>query len=52
MAFQYDLKIIVEEEVIAREMQTSVIGNNNPKASISGEFIMERPFFSTIMQNI
>ncbi|NMB07252.1 MAG: D-alanine--D-alanine ligase [Tissierellia bacterium] len=45
MAFQYDLKIIVEEEVIAREMQTSVIGNNNPKASISGEFIMERPFF-------
>ena len=26
-------------------MQTSVIGNDYPKASVSGEFIMERPFF-------
>lgn len=45
LAFLYDLKIIIEEEVVGREMQTSVIGNNNPKASVSGEFIMERPFF-------
>ncbi len=44
-AFLYDCKIIVEKEVIGREMQTSVIGNDYPKASISGEFIMERPFF-------
>lgn len=44
-AFLYDLKIVVEEEVVGREMQTSVIGNNNPKASVSGEFIMERSFF-------
>lgn len=44
-AFLYDLKLIVEEEIIGREMQTSVIGNNNPKASVSGEFIMERSFF-------
>ena len=26
-------------------MQISVIGNNHPKASLPGEFIMERPFF-------
>ena len=44
-AFLYDLKIIIEKEIIGREMQTSVIGNNNPKASVSGEFIMERAFF-------
>lgn len=44
-ALLYDLKIIVEEEIIGREMQTSVIGNNDPRASVSGEFIMERAFF-------
>lgn len=44
-AFLYDCKVIVEEELIAREMQISVVGNENPKASVPGEFIMERPFF-------
>ncbi len=44
-AFRYDCKIIIEEEIVAREMQISVVGNNNPKASVPGEFIMERPFF-------
>lgn len=43
--FLYDIKVIVEEEAIAREMQISVVGNENPKASVPGEFIMERPFF-------
>lgn len=44
-AFLYDYKVVVEEEAIAREMQISVVGNENPKASLPGEFIMERPFF-------
>lgn len=44
-AFIYDYKIIIEKEVVGREMQTSVVGNDYPKASVSGEFIMERPFF-------
>ena len=44
-AFLYDGKVIIEEEALAREMQISVIGNNEPKASLPGEFIMERPFF-------
>ncbi len=52
-AFLYDLKIIVEKEIIGREMQTSVIGNKDPKASVSGgEFIMERAFFLIMRQNI
>ncbi len=44
-AFLYDRKIVVEEEAVAREMQISVIGNEDPKASLPGEFIMENPFF-------
>jgi len=44
-AFDYDVKIILEEEVVGREMQVSVIGNDDPKASIPGEFIIHRPFF-------
>ncbi|NLJ97685.1 MAG: D-alanine--D-alanine ligase [Tissierellia bacterium] len=44
-AFLYDAKIVIEEEVVAREMQVSVIGNDHPKVSLPGEFIMERPFF-------
>ena len=50
-AFLYDSKIIIEAEIVAREMQVSVVGNHNPKASVPGEFIMERPFL-TIMLNI
>lgn len=44
-AFKYDTKIVIEEEVVAREMQISVVGNDHPKASVPGEFIMEKPFF-------
>lgn len=44
-ALKYDFKIIVEKEVIGREMQISVIGNEHPKASLPGEFILEDAFF-------
>ncbi|HBH11814.1 MAG: D-alanine--D-alanine ligase [Clostridiales bacterium 38_11] len=43
-AFWFDDKIVVEKEVIGREMQISVIGNDYPKASVVGEFIQERQF--------
>lgn len=45
LAFKYDNKIVVEKEAVAREMQVSVVGNNEPKVSLPGEFIMERAFF-------
>ncbi|NLV88533.1 MAG: D-alanine--D-alanine ligase [Tissierellia bacterium] len=45
IAFMYDVKAVVEEEIIGREMQISVVGNNYPQASVAGEFIMERRFF-------
>ncbi|WP_026477781.1 D-alanine--D-alanine ligase [Alkaliphilus transvaalensis] len=43
-AFLYDHKLVIEEEVVGREMQIAVIGNDNPKASVVGEFIQERNF--------
>lgn len=43
-AFLYDSKLVIEEEVIGREMQIAVIGNDHPKASVVGEFIQERHF--------
>ncbi len=45
ISFKYDTKVLVEEELVAREMQVSVIGNKQPMVSFPGEFIMERPFF-------
>lgn len=43
-AFLYDNKIIIEEELIGKEMQIAVIGNDCPKASVVGEYIQERQF--------
>ncbi|WP_207753493.1 D-alanine--D-alanine ligase [Sporosalibacterium faouarense] len=43
-AFLYDTKLVIEEEVVGREMQISVVGNNAPKSSVIGEFIQERNF--------
>ena len=43
-ASNYDTKIIIEKEVIGREMNVAVIGNEKPLASVVGEFIQERPF--------
>lgn len=38
-AFQFDTKIIVEECIIGREIEVSVIGGSNPIASVIGEII-------------
>ncbi len=43
-AFLFDTKVVVEEEIIGREMQVSVIGNENPRVSVVGEFIQEKRF--------
>ena len=40
MAAQYDRKIVVEEAVDAREIECAVIGNNKPKASLPGEYVI------------
>jgi D-alanine-D-alanine ligase len=40
MAAQYDRKIIVEEALNMREIECAVIGNDDPQASLPGEYIV------------
>jgi D-alanine-D-alanine ligase len=44
-AFQYDWKILVEEGIQGREIECSVIGNSDPRASLPGEIIPHREFY-------
>lgn len=43
-AFKFDHKLIIEPEIIGREMQVAVLGNESPKASVVGEYLKERAF--------
>jgi len=40
LAADYDRKIIVEEEVVAREIECAVLGNDEPQASLPGEYVI------------
>lgn len=40
LAAAYDRKIIIEEEVVAREIECAVLGNDEPKASLPGEYVI------------
>jgi D-alanine-D-alanine ligase len=40
LAAQYDRKIIVEEAVDAREIECAVLGNDQPSASLPGEYVV------------
>lgn len=44
-AFQYDRKVIVEEFVEAREIEVSVLGNEEPQASVPGEIVSSNEFY-------
>ncbi len=45
-AFSFDLKIIVQNAIDARELEVSVLGNDTPKASIVGEIVPKHEFYS------
>jgi D-alanine-D-alanine ligase len=45
-AFLYDTKLIFEENINGREIECSVLGNENPIASIPGEIIPNGDFYS------
>lgn len=45
-AFKYDLKIIIEENISGREIECSVLGNNEPIASLPGEVLPTHEFYS------
>ncbi|PWV97944.1 D-alanine-D-alanine ligase [Paenibacillus cellulosilyticus] len=44
-AFRYDRKVIVEEFVDAREIEVSVLGNDEPRASVPGEIRASNDFY-------
>jgi D-alanine-D-alanine ligase len=45
-AFRYDNKIVIEEFIRGREVECSVLGNDRPIASLPGEIIVNRDFYS------
>jgi D-alanine-D-alanine ligase len=45
LAAQFDRKIVVEKGIEAREIELSVLGNDDPRASIPGEIIPAREFY-------
>lgn len=45
-AAQYDRKVVVEQGIEAREIEVSVLGNDDPIASVPGEIIASREFYS------
>ena len=42
-AFAYDTKVVVEEGIEGREIECSVLGNDEPVASIPGEIVVNHP---------
>ena len=40
LAARYDRKLVVEEAVDAREIECAVIGNDEPRASLPGEYVV------------
>ncbi len=45
LAAEFAMKILVEECVVAREIEISVLGNHDPKASVPGEIVPHREFY-------
>jgi D-alanine-D-alanine ligase len=45
-AFRYDNKIVIEEFIDGREIECSVLGNEHPIASLPGEIVVNRDFYS------
>jgi D-alanine-D-alanine ligase len=45
LAAEFAMKILVEECIVAREIEVSVLGNHDPKASVPGEIVPHREFY-------
>ncbi|MBS4206484.1 D-alanine--D-alanine ligase [Bacillus sp. FJAT-50079] len=44
-AFQYDRRVIIEEGVVAREIEVGVLGNDFPECSVAGEIVPDKAFY-------
>jgi D-alanine-D-alanine ligase len=45
-AFTYDTKVLAEEYIKGREIECSVLGNDDPVASVPGEVVPQAEFYS------
>jgi len=45
-AFKYDTKIVLEQAIIGREIECSVLGNENPESTAPGEIVLGSKFYS------
>lgn len=45
-AFRFDTRILIEEFIQGREIECSVLGNENPAASLPGEILPRHEFYS------
>lgn len=45
-AFLYDHKLVIEEAIVGRELEVSVLGNEKPIASVPGEILPQTDFYS------
>ncbi len=45
LAFRYDEWLVVEEGVVAREIELGVLGNTDPRVSVAGEIIPAADFY-------
>ena len=45
LAAEFGMKTLVEKAVSAREIEVSVLGNHEPKASVPGEIVPHREFY-------
>ncbi|MGB9616538.1 MAG: D-alanine--D-alanine ligase A, partial [Desulfomonilaceae bacterium] len=45
LALSYDRKILVEDGIVGRELEVSVLGNDAPMASLAGEIISQGSFY-------
>jgi len=45
LAASYDRKILVEDEIVGRELEVSVLGNDRAEASLPGEIVSHADFY-------
>jgi D-alanine-D-alanine ligase len=45
-ALRYDRKLLAEEFIRGREIEVAMLGNDEPRASVPGEIIPQRDFYS------
>jgi len=47
-AARYDRRLLVEQAINAREIECSVLGNDEPEASVLGEIVPKREFYDYV----